>query len=81
MGMFLTETQRKWVNFLKEAAKKKPPAKGLRPKDRCRAVLYDVVTGDKFEIAILTVIICNMVMMMIQHYGQSAQVSSILHIL
>lgn len=30
--MFLTETQRKWVNFLKEAAKKKPPAKGLRPK-------------------------------------------------
>lgn len=32
MGMFLTETQRKWVNFLKEAAKKKPPAKGLRPK-------------------------------------------------
>lgn len=50
-------------------------------KDRCRAVLYDVVTGDKFEIAILTVIICNMVMMMIQHYGQSAQVSSILNIL
>ena len=44
-------------------------------------MLYDVVTGDMFEIAILTVIICNMVMMMIQHYGQSAQVSSALHIL
>ena len=53
----------------------------LFSKDRFRAVLYDVVTGDMFEIAILTVIICNMVMMMIQHYGQSAQVSSVLHIL
>ena len=32
MGMLLTETQRKWVNILKEAAKKKPPAPGLKPK-------------------------------------------------
>ncbi|KAL9953553.1 hypothetical protein ACROYT_G040985 [Oculina patagonica] len=75
MGMFLTETQRKWVNFLKEAAKKKPPAKGLRPRDRCRAVLYDVVTGDKFEIAILTVIISEAIAKLIalrQHYFKKA---------
>ncbi|CAH3140850.1 unnamed protein product [Porites lobata] len=32
MGMLLTESQRKWVNFLKEAAKKKPVSKGIRPK-------------------------------------------------
>lgn len=32
MGMLLTESQRKWVNFLKEAAKKKPAPMGLRPK-------------------------------------------------
>ena len=32
MGMLLTESQRKWVNFLKEAAKKKPISKGIRPK-------------------------------------------------
>ena len=50
-------------------------------KDRFRSVLYDVVTGDKFEIVILTVIMCNMVMMTIQHYGQSTQVSDALHIL
>ena len=50
-------------------------------KDRFRAVLYDVVTGDKFEIAILTVIILNMVMMTIQHHGQSTEVSNVLHIL
>ena len=50
-------------------------------KDRFRGPLYDVVTGDKFEIAILTVIMCNMVMMTIQHHGQSPQVSNALHIL
>ena len=44
-------------------------------------MLYDVVTGDKFEIVILAVIMCNMVMMTIQHYGQSTQVSDALHIL
>ena len=50
-------------------------------KDRFRSMLYDVVTGDKFEMVILTVIMCNMVMMTIQHYGQSTQVSDVLHIL
>ena len=31
MGMLLTESQRKWVSFLKEAARKKPPTKDIRP--------------------------------------------------
>ena len=32
MGMLLTETQRKWVNMLREAARKKPSARQIRPK-------------------------------------------------
>jgi len=31
MGMLLTDSQRKWVSFLKEAARKKPPTKEIRP--------------------------------------------------
>ena len=31
MGMLLTDSQRKWVSFLKEAARKKPPSKEIRP--------------------------------------------------
>ena len=31
MGMLLTESQRKWVSFLKEASRKKPPTKEIRP--------------------------------------------------
>ena len=49
--------------------------------ERLIGQLYDVVTGDKFEVAIMTVIMCNMVMMMIQHHGQSSQVTTVLHIL
>ena len=44
-------------------------------------MLYDVVTGDRFEIAILIVIMCNMVMMTIQHHGQSSRITDVLHIL
>ena len=51
------------------------------PQKRLIGLLYDVVTGDKFEVAIMTVIMCNMVMMMIQHHGQSSQVTTVLHIL
>ena len=31
MGMLLTESQRKWVSFLKEASRKKSPTKEIRP--------------------------------------------------
>lgn len=44
-------------------------------------MLYDVVTGDRFEIVILIVIMCNMVMMTIQHHGQSRRITDVLHIL
>ena len=29
--MLLTDSQRKWVSFLKEASRKKPPTKEIRP--------------------------------------------------
>lgn len=54
---------------------------GFLLQDKLFGLLYDVVTGDKFEIAILTVIMCNMVMMTIQHYGQSTEITGVLHIL
>ena len=38
MGMLLTESQRKWVSFLKEAARKKPPTKEIRPEVLVSAV-------------------------------------------
>lgn len=34
MGMLLTDAQRKWVDILKESAKKKPPDHSIRPEVR-----------------------------------------------
>ena len=45
MGMLLTESQRKWVSFLKEAARKKPPTKEIRPEVLVNAV---ELVADKF---------------------------------
>ena len=56
MGMLLTETQRKWVNFLKEAAKKKPPAKGLRPKVSAFRISLLLNANKKFLSNYLTLI-------------------------
>ena len=44
-------------------------------------VLYDMVTNDTFEMAILGIIVLNMVVMMWQHYGQSQMITNALHIL
>ena len=45
MGMLLTESQRKWVSFLKEASRKKPPTKEIRPEVLVNAgeVVPDVI--------------------------------------
>lgn len=44
-------------------------------------VLYEMVTNDIFEMAILGIIVLNMVVMMWQHYGQSQMMTNALHIL
>ena len=46
-----------------------------------RGWLFDVVTSNRFEVAILSVVVLNMFLMMIQHYGQSDSVTEALHIL
>ena len=48
MGMLLTDTQRKWVNFLKEAARKKPPSRQMRPQvsnSNTRSKFNEVIQG------------------------------------
>ncbi|KAL9954360.1 hypothetical protein ACROYT_G041885 [Oculina patagonica] len=81
MGMLLTDAQRKWVDILKESAKKKPSDHSIRPKNKVLNILYNMVTNDIFEMAILGMIVLNMLVMMWQHYGQSQMMADALHIL
>ncbi|XP_048586594.1 sodium channel protein 60E isoform X3 [Nematostella vectensis] len=80
MGMLLTESQRKWVQILMAAAKRKPPSNRLRPTDCFRGKLFDLVSSNQFEVFILTVIMCNMGMMMVQHYDQPPLTTVVLKI-
>ena len=43
--------------------------------------MYDIVTNELFEIAILGIIMLNMSIMMWQHYDQPRIISDTLHIL
>ena len=43
MGMLLTDAQRKWVDILKESAKKKPPDHSIRPKVRLLFVVITII--------------------------------------
>ncbi|XP_031570121.1 sodium channel protein 60E-like [Actinia tenebrosa] len=80
MGMFLTESQRKWVQILVAASRRKPPSKTIRPSDCFRGKIFDLVTSNKFEIFILTVIMINMGLMMVQHYRQPEDISNVMKI-
>ncbi|PFX17439.1 Sodium channel protein type 4 subunit alpha B [Stylophora pistillata] len=53
MGMLLTDAQRKWVDILKESAKRKPPDNSIRPQSKILQLLYDLVTSEIFEMGIL----------------------------
>ena len=46
-----------------------------------RGWMFDAVTSEKFEITVLGVITLNMILMMIQHYGQPDSVTKALNIL
>lgn len=49
--------------------------------NRYQAMVFDMVENRKFEIFIILVITVNMIVMMVQHYGQPPQVTRVLDIL
>ncbi|XP_048586351.1 sodium channel protein 1 brain isoform X2 [Nematostella vectensis] len=81
MDVFLTSTQRNWMNALKSAATKKPKKRIRRPQNKFQGELYDMVQSRKFEVFIMLFITINMVVMMVQHYDQSKEVYDTLEIL
>eukprot|EP00795_Rhopilema_esculentum_P002961 gene2961-1213_t len=75
IGILLTAGQRNWINTLKSAADKKPTRRLTRPTSKWRGTLFDFTTTKQFELFIMSVIIANMLTMMIQHHGQSDEVT------
>jgi len=75
IGIFLTSSQRNWINTLKAASEKKPTRRLTRPTSKWRGALFDFICTKQFELFIMSVIIANMFTMMIQHYDQSKEVT------
>ena len=44
----------------------------------CALQVYDVVTDRKFEMGVMTLIMLNLVVMAIEHYGMSSQLDTLL---
>ena len=51
------------------------------PQVKWQAHLFDAIHSSKFETTIMALICMNMLVMMIQHYGQSGQVDLTMNIL
>ncbi|XP_077966258.1 sodium channel protein type 3 subunit alpha-like isoform X1 [Styela clava] len=76
--IFMTEEQRKYYNAMKKLGSKQPQKPVPRPNNELQGWVFDIVTHQTFEIAIMTLIILNMVTMMIEHHDMSVMLDKIL---
>ncbi|CAL8142651.1 unnamed protein product [Orchesella dallaii] len=71
MEMFMTEDQKKYYAAMKKMGNKKPIKAIPKPKWKVQAILFDVVTNQKFDMIIMLFIGLNMLTMTMDHYQMS----------
>ncbi|KYO46980.1 hypothetical protein Y1Q_0014534 [Alligator mississippiensis] len=77
--IFMTEEQKKYYNAMKKLGSKKPQKPIPRPLNKYQGFLFDIVTSQPFDIAIITLICLNMVTMMVETDDQSATKTAVLN--
>ncbi|CAG9459996.1 unnamed protein product [Pedinophyceae sp. YPF-701] len=81
-SVFLTEEQSKWLTVQKLLALIKPQRKQQRPKSNyLRQVSFDIVTHDRFDPAIILVILLNVLFMATEHYKMADPWETTLNVL
>lgn len=78
LEIFMTDDQKKYYHAMKKMRSKKPIKAMTRPKFKLQAYMFDITTSKKFDLAIMIIIGLNMFVMALEHYGQSAEFSSVL---
>uniref|UniRef100_A0A670ZXD6 Sodium channel protein n=1 Tax=Pseudonaja textilis TaxID=8673 RepID=A0A670ZXD6_PSETE len=73
INIFMTEEQKKYYNAMKKLGSKKPQKPIPRPTNKYQGFLFDIVTHQVFDIAIMTLICLNMVTMMVEADDQSQE--------
>ncbi|XP_044513335.1 sodium channel protein type 10 subunit alpha-like [Gracilinanus agilis] len=77
--IFMTEEQKKYYNAMKKLGSKKPQKPIPRPLNKYQGFVFDIVTQQAFDIAIMVLICLNMITMMVETDGQSEQKTKILN--
>uniref|UniRef100_A0A8C5N1W8 Sodium channel protein n=1 Tax=Leptobrachium leishanense TaxID=445787 RepID=A0A8C5N1W8_9ANUR len=76
--IFMTEEQKKYYNAMKKLGSKKPQKPIPRPTNKIQGLVFDFVSKQLFDIAIMILICLNMVTMMIETDDQSPEKIDIL---
>uniref|UniRef100_A0A4W4FRV3 Sodium channel protein n=1 Tax=Electrophorus electricus TaxID=8005 RepID=A0A4W4FRV3_ELEEL len=79
--LFMTEEQKKYYNAMKKLGSKKPQKPIPRPQNCFQGAIFDFVTKQFFDIAIMGLICLNMVTMMVETDDQSTETENILFII
>ncbi|ESN93132.1 hypothetical protein HELRODRAFT_89291, partial [Helobdella robusta] len=78
LDMFLTEDQKRYYNAMKKLGSKKPRKPIPKPKMKCQLYFFKLVSNDKFDMAIMFVIVFNMLCMAIEHHNQPKELEDLL---
>ncbi|XP_068940673.1 sodium channel protein type 10 subunit alpha [Petaurus breviceps papuanus] len=77
--IFMTEEQKKYYNAMKKLGSKKPQKPIPRPLNKYQGFVFDIVTKQAFDVAIMVLICLNMITMMVETDNQSDEKTSILN--
>ncbi|XP_043832529.1 sodium channel protein type 10 subunit alpha-like [Dromiciops gliroides] len=77
--IFMTEEQKKYYNAMKKLGSKKPQKPIPRPLNKCQGFVFDIVTKQAFDVAIMVLICLNMITMMVETDDQSEEKTRILN--
>ncbi|ESO06390.1 hypothetical protein HELRODRAFT_64539 [Helobdella robusta] len=79
LEMLMTEDQKKYYNAMKKLGSKQPTKPVPKPRFAFQMFFYKLTKNQKFDIAIMFVILLNMMSMAVEHYKQPDIFSSALH--
>ncbi|XP_064599687.1 sodium channel protein type 4 subunit alpha B-like [Liolophura sinensis] len=79
LEMFMTEDQKKYYKAMKRLSSKKPQKSIPKPKFWLAGLCYDLTTNQKFDIAIMIIIMLNVLTMTMEHFQQEKTFSDVVH--
>ncbi|KAL8602648.1 hypothetical protein ACOMHN_029970 [Nucella lapillus] len=81
LELFMTDDQKKYYQAMKKMSSKSPQKSIPKPKLKIAAIIFDVTTDQKFDIAIMMIIMLNMLTMTLEFYDMPQDMRDVLQII